>query len=237
VQALGGEIVGEAYLLLGSEEAKPIVEQIAEAKPDVVLNTINGDSNVAFFRELRLAGISPQDVPTMSFSVAERELVELDLANMVGDYACWNYFQSVDTPENRRVVAAFREEYGADCVVDDPMEAAYFGVHIWAQAVTDAGAEAIGDVRQAIRDQTFRAPQGIVTIDAENHHTWKTVRIGQIRPDGQFEVVWTSDKPIKPVPYPAYRTKAEWQQFLRDLHDGWGGQWASPAREHDGGGG
>jgi len=233
--ALKGEIVGEAYLLLGSDDARGIVKQIVAATPDVILNTINGDSNVAFFRELRLAGVSPRDMPTMSFSIAERELLELDVENMVGDYACWNYFQSVETPENRRVVEAFRNRYGADCVVHDPMEAAYFGVYVWAQAVRDARTDAIVGVHQTIRDQTFLAPEGIVTIDAANRHTWKTVRIGRIRPDGQFEIVWTSEKPIRPVPYPVYRSKAEWNLFLRELYDGWGGRWANPGRGANGG--
>jgi len=228
VRALKGEIVGEEYLLLGDTDAEPIAKRIAEMKPDVILNTINGDSNVAFFRALRHAGVTSGDIPTMSFSVTEQELSGVEIADMVGDYACWNYFQSVDTPENRRVVRLFKKEYGADRVMGDPMEAAYFGVHLWAQAVRDARTDDVGEVLKAVRDQTFRAPEGIVCIDAENHHTWKTVRIGRVASNGQFDIVWTSEKPIRPVPYPVYKSRAEWEQFLQSLHAGWGGRWANP---------
>src|SRR5690606_34508352 len=107
LQQLGAELVGEAFLPLGSSNVQPIIEQIVAAKPDVILNSINGDSNVAFFAALRAAGISPEDVPTISFSIEEEELRQLDASTMVGDYAAWNYFQSVDSPENREFVTAF----------------------------------------------------------------------------------------------------------------------------------
>ena len=230
VAALRGEIVGEQYLLLGSREVKGVVAAIVEAKPDVILNTINGDTNVAFFQELRAAGITPEQIPSMSFSIAEDELRTLGGENMVGDYACWNYFQSIDSEENRQFVKRFKERYGADRVTDDPMEAAYFGVHIWAQAAQDAGTDAIAEVRKAVPNQTLKAPEGMVYIDAENRHAWKTVRVGRIRKDGQFEIVWSSQKPVRPVPYPVYRSKSEWDAFLRDLFVGWNQSWANPGK-------
>ena len=230
VAALRGEIVGEQYLLLGSREVKGVVAAIVEAKPDVILNTINGDTNVAFFQELRAAGITPEKIPSMSFSIAEDELRTLGGESMVGDYACWNYFQSIDSEENRQFVKRFKERYGADRVTDDPMEAAYFGVHIWAQAAQDAGTDAIAEVRKAVPNQTLKAPEGMVYIDAENRHAWKTVRVGRIRKDGQFEIVWSSQKPVRPVPYPVYRSKSEWDAFLRDLFVGWNQSWANPGK-------
>ena len=229
--AIRGEIVGEQYILLGSSDVEDVVRQIAEAQPDVILNTINGDTNVAFFQELRAAGVTPDRIPTMSFSIAEDELRTLGVGNMVGDYACWNYFQGVDTGENKRFVQAFQEKYGADRVTDDPMEAAYFGVRLWAQAVRDAKSDDVKDVRHAISNQTLRAPEGMVYVDAENHHTWKTVRVGRIRSDGQFEIVWSSERPIRPVPYPIYRSLSEWDQFLDALYNEWGQSWSNPRGE------
>jgi urea transport system substrate-binding protein len=228
VTALGGEIVGEEYMLLGSTDAREIVRRIGEARPDVILNTINGDSNAAFFRELRAAGVTPDRVPTLSFSLAEEELRSLGAGGMVGDYAAWNYFQSIDSPENRAFVERFRARYGADSVTSDPIEAAYFGVKLWAQAVEDAGTDATALVRENVKRQSLGAPNGIVYVDPETLHTWKPVRIGRIRADGQFEIVWTSEKPIRPVPYPIYRSRAEWNGFLERLSAGWGGQWANP---------
>jgi urea transport system substrate-binding protein len=226
--ALRGEVLGEEYILLGSREVEEAVRKIVETQPEVILNTINGDTNIAFFRELRAAGVTAAEIPTMSFSIAEDELRTLGGENVVGDYACWNYFQSVDTDENRRFVKGFRARFGHDRVTDDPMEAAYLGVHLWAQAVRDAGTDEVNEVRKAIPDQTLQAPEGIVYINAENNHTWKIVRIGRVKKDGQFEIVWSSQKPVRPVPYPVYRSPSEWHDFLDDLYTGWGKKWSNP---------
>ena len=228
IAALGAEVVGEEYVLLESDDFEAVIQKIAAAQPDVILNTINGDSNVAFFRELRKAGITPAKIPTMSFSIAEQELRALDPKDMAGDYACWNYFQSVDTPENRAFVACLKQKYGEDRVTDDPIEAGYFGVYLWAQAVQDAGTDEVGEVRKKLSNQSYPAPGGIVSIDYDNQHTWKTVRVGKITESGQFEIVWSSDRPVGPVPYPVYRTAAEWEDFLKKMYDAWGGRWANP---------
>jgi urea transport system substrate-binding protein len=228
VTALRGEIVGEAYVPLGSAAVDDIVAQIVASQPDVILNTINGDSNIAFFRALRAAGIAAADIPTVSFSIAEPELLTMNLADVVGDYAAWNYFQSVQSPENEAFLASFRARYGQDRVVSDPMEAAYFGVYMWAQAVTEAQSPAVHLVREALKDQSFNSPGGIVYVDAQTQHTWKTVRIGQINADGQFNIVWSSQTPVRPVPYPPSRSQQAWNNVLDTLYTGWGGNWANP---------
>lgn len=228
IVALGATVVGEEYILLGSRDVKAVVEEIVAAQPDVILNTINGDSNGVFFRELRKAGITPDKIPTMSLSIAEEELRTLDAARMVGDYACWNYFQSVDTDENRAFVERFKNKYGQDRVTDDPMEAAYFGVYLWAQAVREAETEAVGEVRKAITKQSLQAPGGLVSVDFENNHTAKTVRIGEIRADGQFDIRWSSATPVQPTPYPVYRSRSEWDSFLEKMRVAWGGSWENP---------
>jgi urea transport system substrate-binding protein len=227
VTALRGEIVGEDYLLLGAVDVAPIIERIQRTRPDVILNTINGDSNIVFFRALRAAGITPAQIPTLSFSIAESEVPTLGIDNVIGDYAAWNYFQSIDSPDNRAFVERFKARYGASRVTSDPIEAAYFGVYLWAQAVRDAGEPTVGAVGNAMRDQSMSVPGGVVSIDPQSNHTWKTVRIGQIRRDGQFDIVWSSGNPIRPIPYPIYRTQAEWDQFLTDLYTRWRGNWSN----------
>lgn len=226
VDALRGQIVGEAYLRLGSTDVDAVVKEIVATKPDVILNTVNGDTNVALFRALRRANVTSASLPVMSFSVAEDELRIIDPEDVIGNYATWNYFQSVDTPENASFVKSFRERYGQERVTDDPMEAAYLGVHLWKQAVVEAQSTDPKRVRDALGRQSYQAPEGLVSIDSATQHTWKTVRVGRVRGDGQFDVVWTSDKPVRPVPYPIQRTKDEWERFLTELHDGWGGAWA-----------
>jgi urea transport system substrate-binding protein len=229
VRALGGQILGQDYIPLGGKDVQAIVARIAAAHPDVILNTINGDTNLAFFSALRQAGISPSVIPTISFSIGESEFPSLNPSACAGDYAVWNYFQTLDGPRNDAFVAAFRARYGADRVVSDPMEAAYCAVKLWAQAVEDAGTENTEAVRKTILDQSMAAPEGVILIDPETQHAWRPVRVGRIRADGQFDIVWDSHRPVRPQPFPLSRTPAEWQKFLDDLQSGWGGHWAAPA--------
>ncbi|NGN64958.1 urea ABC transporter substrate-binding protein [Streptomyces sp. A7024] len=225
---LGGKVVGEAYRRLGSQDMAAVVRQIKRSKPDVILNTLNGDSNVPFFRELRKAGVDPNRTPVVSTSIAEDEVRHLDPGTLAGNYAVWNYFQSVDTPANRRFVAAFKRAYGRDRVTDDPIEAGYTGVHLWARAAEAAGTTDPAAVRAAARGLRFAAPEGQVWLDERNQHLWKPVRIGKLRRDGGFDVVWESEGVVHPVPYPPYRTPSSWRALLTRLYEGWGGQWAAP---------
>lgn len=227
-QELSAEVVGEQYMLLGSRDATAIVQQIVEAQPDVILNTINGDSNLAFFDALRGAGVTPENIPTISFSIGETDIQHLGASSMRGDFAAWNYFQSIDSPENDRFVKDFKAKYGPQRLVTDPMEAAYFGVLLWAKAVESAGNLKPAQIRRAMRNQRMRAPSGDVRIDPTTQHTFKTPRIGRIRADGLFEIVWESDEPVQPNPYPPSRTTEQWRALLHDLYTGWNNQWAAP---------
>lgn len=226
VQALGGTILGEQYLVLGGTEVAGIVQEIKTAQPNVIINTINGDSNIAFFKALRAAGITPEKIPVMSLSVAEQELAHLEASAMVGDYAAWSYFQSVRGTANEKFVAGFKKKYGAQRVVSDPMEAAYFGVHLWANAVRETGSVAVDTVRQALRNQSYNAPEGVVSIDPLTQHTWKFARIGKINGAGQFTEIWNSGRAVRPLPYPVYRDKTAWSALLENLYKQWGNQWA-----------
>ncbi|HEX2620887.1 MAG TPA: transporter substrate-binding protein, partial [Phototrophicaceae bacterium] len=113
----------------------------------------------------------------------------------------WNYYETVDTPENTTFVEAFKAKYGADSVTSDPMEAGYFGVYLWAAAVEAAGSTDVEAVRAAAGGITFAAPEGTVTIDGDNQHTFKTVRIGKIREDGLIDTIWSTPDAVKPDPY------------------------------------
>jgi urea transport system substrate-binding protein len=229
IKALGGTIVGEDYIPLGSSDTKAVVDRIKAAQPDVILNTINGDTNIAFFRSLRAADIYPTRIPTVSFSIGENELPKLDPSRCIGDYAVWNYFQTQPGVRNSAFVAAFQKKYGPHRVVSDPMEAAYCGVKLWAQAVEEAGTEATEDVQNTILDQSMAAPEGVIMIDPETRHTWRPVRVGLIRADGQFSIVWDSERPIRPQPFPLSRTRSDWEKFLERLYAGWQNNWSAPA--------
>ena len=222
------EIVGEDYVLLGSRNMRDVVQRIAAAKPDVVLNMLNGDSNIAFFEAMRSQGLTADTTPTMSFSVSEEELTNLPADAVTGHFASWTYFQSVAGGANERFVTRFRDRFGAERVTSDPIEAAYSGVRLFAQAVAMAGSDAPARVRARLKELSVSGPGGIVFVDGRNQHTWKTVRIGKVRADGQFDVVWTSGYPIAPQPFPALRAEAEWTSFLAELQADWGGRWENP---------
>lgn len=220
LNALGGEVVGEDYLPLGNTEVTPIITKIRAALPDggIIFNSLNGDSNVAFFKQIQAAGLDPERYPVMSVSIAEEEVRQIGVEYLEGHYAAWNYFQTVETPENTAFVDAFRAEYGADRVTNDPMEAAYIMVYLWKQAVEAAGtADDLEAVRAAAVGQQFDAPHGPVTMQP-NHHISKTVRIGQVRGDGLFDIVYSTDGPVDPIP---------WNQFVPETQ-GFACDWTDP---------
>ena len=130
-------------------------------------------------------------------------------------YAVWSYFQSLPGEKNRRFVAAYQARFGADRVTNDPMEASYIGLHLWVQAAREAGSAEPAQVQRTILRQTLNAPEGMVAIDPDTRHLWKTPRIGKVRPDGQFDIVWDAGQLQKPVPFPSYRFRDEWLQMLQ----------------------
>jgi len=196
----GGTLTGEEYSPLGATDFQKIITSIKQAQPDVVFSTLNGDSNIAFYQQYKEAGISAEDIPIVAVSVAEAELQLIGGEIAAGHYAAWSYFQSLDRPSNRKFVDSFRRMYGLDRVTSDPMEAAYTQVYLWKQSVECAKSFEVARVRQAAYGQTWEAPGGLVRI-AENHHLWKPCYIGKILPTGQFQVVYSSEGLIKPLPW------------------------------------
>jgi urea transport system substrate-binding protein len=196
----GMNIVGEDYLPLGDTGVATIVSKVLSAKPDIVFNTLNGDSNVAFFKELTAKGNTPDKIQTISVSVAEEEVSGIGVQNIAGHLVAWNYYQTTKTPENTKFVEAFKKEYGANRVTDDPIEAGYTGVYLWAAAVEKAGSTDVKAVKAAAKGLTWDAPEGKVTVSDWNQHIFKTARIGKIDASGQINEVFASDKPIEPDP-------------------------------------
>lgn len=227
VSELGAKVVGEMYVPLASAKFDEVVQAIVDVQPDLILSTIAGDSNTDFFRTLREAGIRSADIPCLSFSMGEQELRSLSIDSVEGDYAALTYFQSLDTPANKRFIERFKHEH-PQRVVSDPMEAAYVGVHLWAQAVRDAQSIEPKKILREMLNERLAAPEGDVRIDPDTQHCFKTPRVGRIQHDGQFEIVWSAKESIRPEPYPASRTAADWKAFLHDLYTGWGNQWTAP---------
>lgn len=213
--AQGGELAGEEYMPLGGTEFSTIISKIREAKPDAIFNTLNGDSNVAFFKQFKDAGFTAESLPVMSVSVAEEEVRGIGADYLAGHLVAWNYYQTTNTPENKTFVEAYKAAYGADRVTADPIEAGYFGVYLWKALVEAAKSTDVDTLKEFAKtaEISFQAPEGLVKLDGPTHHTWKTVRIGVIRPDGLIEEVFASDGPVKPDPF---LTGYDWAKGIAD---------------------
>lgn len=208
----------EEYTPFGHSDYQTIVGNIkkfSQGKKTAVISTINGDSNVPFYKELGNQGIKASDIPVMAFSVGEEELRGIDTNPLVGHLAAWNYFESLKNPTNIQFINNYKK-YAIDhklpnadkVVTNDPMEATYVGINMWKQAVEKAGTTDVDKVRDAMAGQTFAAPSGYtLEMDKENHHLHKPVMIGQIRGDGQFDVVFKTPETIKAEPWSPYIPK------------------------------
>jgi urea transport system substrate-binding protein len=206
----------EEYTPFGHSDYQTIIAKIkkfaGEGKKTAVVSTINGDSNVPFYKELGNAGLKASDVPVVAFSVGEEELRGVDTKPLMGHLAAWNYFQSIKNPENAKFIRMYRDwakknklPNAATVVTNDPMEATYIGIHMWKQAVEKAKSTDVDKVIAAMAGQTFKAPSGFVAkMDEKNHHLHKPVFIGEVKGDGQFNVVWKTKGPVRAQPWSPY---------------------------------
>ncbi len=199
---LGIEIVGEEYVPLDKDDWTTQVAKIAAAKPDFVFNTINGSSNVGFIKAYYDAGLTAATTPIISVSIAEEEAPAMG-HEVTGHYASWNYFQSLKTDTNQKFIDSWKAYPNSSGVTSDPMEAAYISLYLYKALVEAAGSFDVNAVNAAAKKNTitFAAPEGTVTLDGENHHISKPGHIGRINASNQFDIVWASDKFIKPDPF------------------------------------
>lgn len=189
------------YTPFGHSDWQSIVSEIKKfgnaGKKTAVVSTINGDANVPFYKELGNQGISSSSIPVIAFSVGEEELSGLDTKPLVGHLAAWNYFESVNTPENDKFISTWHKFIKDDKrVTNDPMEATYIGFNLWVKAVEKAGTTDVNKVRDAIVGLSVPNLTGGTATVLKNHHITKPVLIGEIQEDGQFETVWQTEKEV-----------------------------------------
>jgi urea transport system substrate-binding protein len=197
----GMEVVGEEYTPLGSTEFSTIVNKVRDSGADAVFNTLNGDSNVAFFRQYNAVGLTTESMPVVSVSIAEEEVPGIGVDNIEGQLTAWDYYQTLNTETNSSFVSAFKERFGEERVTSDPMEAAYTSLYLWKAMAEKAGSFAVSDIQEAADGVTFEAPEGTVTVNGDNHHITKTPRIGKINAEGLIDVVWEAPEPVEPDPF------------------------------------
>ncbi|MFR9799231.1 urea ABC transporter substrate-binding protein [Streptomyces sp. MS06] len=200
-KANGMQILGEDYAPLGSTEFSTIANKVKASKADAVFNTLNGDSNVAFFKEYKSAGLTAASMPVVSVSIAEEEVKSIGAQYLAGQLTAWDYYQTTPGAANEKFVKAYKAEYGRDKPTSDPMEAAYTSVYLWKAMVEKAKSFDPEKVKAASDGITFDAPEGTVTVDGASQHIYKTARIGKIGTDGLITQVWDSGEPIKPDPF------------------------------------
>ena len=197
-----GKVVGEEYYPLGNTNFNSLINKIKVAKPDLIFAAVVGGSNVAFYKQLKAAGITGDKQFLLTLSVTEDEMLGIGGENFAGFYSSMKYFQTLDNPNNKKFVEAFKAKYGPKSVIGDVTQAAYLGPWLWKLAVEKAGSFDVDKVVAASPGIELKtAPEGYVKIDA-NHHLWSKARIGQGQPDGTFKVVAESADLIKPDPFP-----------------------------------
>ncbi len=202
LEAKGAEAVGEEYADMDQTDFAAIISKIEAAKPDVIINTLNGTGNVSFFKQMSEKNYTSNDYMTMSFSIAEEEVATIGADILKGHMVSWNYYQTTDTEKNKEFVKAYKDAYGENRVTSDPAEAAYDAVYLWKAACEKADSFEPEDVIKAVESSeiSFDAPEGTVTIQGDNHHLVKPVRIGQVGDDGLINEIYATD-PVAPDPY------------------------------------
>jgi urea transport system substrate-binding protein len=229
LRAIRGELVGERFVGVGrnrgasggsGEQADDVGEAVAEIeriRPDVVLSAVDGPDQPGLYGRLRRAGLGAEKLPVISFTLDEEEVRRIPIADVAGQFAGWNYFQSIDRAENREFIRRFQARYGRDRVVGDNLQVAYQSVRLWADAVAEVESAEVATVNRAILRQSLNAPEGIISVDSETRHGWRPFYLGKVRPDGHFEIVWSLPRAIRPDPYPPSRSREDWDALVNGM--------------------
>jgi urea transport system substrate-binding protein len=230
----GIEAAGELNLPVGGNDVGPAVAAIAGAQPDLILNFLVGDANTTLFPALRRAGLGAGRVPIISFRVSEEDSRRIVAEDLAGHYVASDYFSAIDLPANRDFVRRYKAKHGEDRVASAPVVAAHDAVLLWAKAVEEAGDPDPGRVLERLPRSSLDSPGGVITIDPESLAVWRPVFMGRARADGQFDVVWSIERSIRPLTYSVTRSTAEWTSFLDDLRSGWRGAWSGEGKSATG---
>ncbi|MDG3004879.1 transporter substrate-binding protein [Paludisphaera mucosa] len=214
LKAVGGSVAGEAFVGLDGSGMDELVAAAKASGADVVISSVVGDANKAFFNQMTAAGLTAETLPVVCLRVSEDDLRRLPPEETTGHYAAWAYFQSVDDDVNRRLVERFKAKYKSDRTVSDPAASAYYAVRLWAQAVEEADSVESVEVREQLSRQSVQSGVGVFSVDHDMLHVWRPIQVGKIRKDGQFDVVWNLPKAVRPVSYPVFRSRAVWQAAL-----------------------
>ncbi len=222
---IGVTILKESYKPLGAKDFDEIVRDIKLLKPKAIINTINGDSNIPFFRTLKDNGISSKEIPIFSFSIAEDMIKSIDTEAIDGSFVVWSYFNSIKSKSNMDLKEKFKKEYGDDFIVTDPVEVAYYGVKLWEKSVRDGGSANYKTVLNMIKNQSINSPEGILYIEPKTQHTYRALRVGRVNSLLEFETIFETKYPIEPTPYPDFINISEGLELQDSFKNMWDGKW------------
>ncbi len=211
----GGSISSERYIPLGETDMKMIIVDIKKKMPNFIVNTINGDSNKAFFNALTAHGLD--HIPVMSFSIGEQEVESYNADKIKEHYITTNYFQSLGNSANKDFTRRFQNRYGRHRKIGNAMASSFSAIKLWAQAVTSAKTAEPELVHNFLANQSINSPEGVVTVDIDTGYLWKSVFIGRIQENGSVKSIWKSGRPIKPQPYPISQDKNAWIKFKQSI--------------------
>ncbi|MCX6076535.1 MAG: urea ABC transporter substrate-binding protein [Campylobacterales bacterium] len=224
---MGISIVAEEYKILGERDFTNIIEKIKVTKPSFILNTLNGDSNTAFFKALKEAGISLHETPVFSFSITETEMQKIaqEIGSMEGNYITWSYFNSLDTPQNKELKKLFNTAFAKQTTITEPMYTAFMGVQLFAKIATKYNCYKTSTLKKNIGKQSIGGAGEILTIEETNNHIWKQVLIAKIDAKGEAQIVWDSKTQQEPKPFPLYIDSDTMLQYQDELYKKWGNKY------------
>jgi len=221
MQHPGSDKLGEHYLPLDATERDyaAIMQDIRARQPDFIFSTVVGDSTASLYRAYADAGFNPQTMPIASLTTSEAEIAQMGADVAAGHFTAAPYFQSIDSPANARCLARLRQRLGDDCRPNLCWEAAYFQMHLFANAFRQAGSDRIGELLPHLLGGEFDAPQGRIRLDPDNHHTWLHPRVGRANAQGGFTIVRQATRAVSPDPYLVTHSLGDWTASLGALEN------------------
>lgn len=208
-------LVGERYVPLGGIDMRRVISDIKDKKPVGIINTINGDSNKAFFKALADNGLD--DIPVMSFSIGEREVEKIGKQYLKNHYVTVNYMESIPSQENLTFIRSFQDKYGENKAVGGAMISAYSAVKLWAKTVNESKTMDSSHVRKAMSNKSIHGPSGVISVEPKSGYIWQTVHVGKIQANGSILAIWNSKKPIRPKPFPMAHSQETWLRMLKKI--------------------
>ncbi|MEA1917278.1 MAG: transporter substrate-binding protein [Campylobacterota bacterium] len=228
-------IVGEEYRLLSERDFKDVAINIKKSKPSFILNTLNGDSNMAFFKALKDANISIKDTPVFSLSLTQVEVKEiakeLGIEAIEGSYATWGYFDSLEGKKNEELKKQFRKKFDNDIAITDPMHSAFLGVKLWAKSVDYMKKSDTSSVMNGIKGSSVDGNGDVMFVSEIDNHTWRSVRIAKVDDEAILEVVWDTESIQEAKPFPRYIDSNEIKKYIGELYKKWGNNYEAKVQK------